>query len=53
MAKQNIISVSLSDEMIEWLDSLRETDYGTLTRSSVIRNLITRAMQNKAQREGD
>jgi len=49
MVKQTIVSCTLSDKEIEWIDSIRETEYGELTRSAVIRKLIRDAMKRPDQ----
>lgn len=49
MAKQHIISCSLNDKEIEWIDDRRNTEYGELTRSAVIRKLIRDAMKRPDQ----
>ena len=44
MAKQNIVSVAVTKQMIDWLDTRRKTEFGILNRSEVIRQLIRNEM---------
>jgi len=49
--QQIIVCCSIFDNEIDWLDSVRDTEYGRLTRSAVLRNLIVNAMKTGAQRD--
>lgn len=44
--KSTVVCTAVEDDLAEWIDSKCETQWGTLSRSDVVRTVLRAAMDN-------